>query len=140
MDSENQVITINTHQFGEISIDVANIFHFSNGLLGFEDLKQFILISDEQTEPFKWLISVEEPNIGFPILSPFYVDFDYNIGKEIDLENNVLFVIVTLQDENKNISANLKAPIILNLQMMTGEQLLIPFEKYSTSHIISNSE
>lgn len=140
MDSENQVITINTHQFGEISIDVANIFHFPNGLLGFEDLKQFILINDEQTEPFKWLICVDEPSIGFPILSPFYVDFDYNIGKEIDLEINVLFVVVTLQDENKNISANLKAPIILNLQMMTGEQLLIPFEKYSTSHIISNSE
>lgn len=140
MDSENQVITINTHQFGEISIDVANIFHFPNGLLGFEDLKQFILISDEQTEPFKWLICVEAPDIGFPILSPFYVDFDYNIGKEVDLEINVLFVVVTLQDENKNISANLKAPIILNLQMMTGEQLLIPFEKYSTSHIISNSE
>lgn len=140
MDLENQVITINTHQFGEISIDVANIFHFPNGLLGFEDLKQFILISDEETEPFKWLICVDEPNIGFPLLSPFYVDFDYNIGKEIDLEINVLFVVVTLQDENKNISANLKAPIILNLQMMTGEQLLIPFEKYSTSHIISSSE
>lgn len=140
MDSENQVITIKTHQFGEISIEVANIFHFTNGLLGFENLKQFVLISDEQTEPFKWLISVDEPNIGFPILSPFYIDFDYNIGKEIDLENNVLFVVVTLQDENKNISANLKAPIILNLEVMTGEQLLIPFEKYSTSHIISNSE
>lgn len=140
MDLVNQVITLNTHQFGEITIEVANIFLFANGLLGFEELKKFILISDEQTEPFKWLISVDEPSIGFPILSPFYIDFDYNIGKELDLENNVLFVVVTLQDENKNISANLKAPIILNLQEMTGEQLLIPFEKYSTSHIISNSE
>jgi Uncharacterized protein conserved in bacteria len=140
MDSENNVITINTHQFGEITIDIANIFLFPNGLLGFEELKKFILISDEETEPFKWLISVEEPSIGFPIISPFYIDFDYNIGKEIDLENNVLFVVVTLQDENKNISANLKAPIILNLQKMTGEQFLIPFEKYSTSHIISHSE
>lgn len=140
MDSVNQVITINTHQFGEINVELANIFLFPNGLLGFEDLKQFILISDDHTEPFKWLISVEEPSIGFPILSPFYIDFDYNIGKELDLENNVLFVVVTLQDENKNISANLKAPIILNLQAMTGEQLLIPFEKYSTSHIISKSE
>lgn len=139
MDSQNQVITINTHQFGKISIDTANIFQFTNGLLGFEELKQFVLISDEQTEPFKWLISVDEPNIGFPILSPFYIDFDYNIGKELDLENNVLFVIVTLQDENKNISANLKAPIILNLLTMSGEQLIIPFEKYSTSQVISKS-
>lgn len=140
MDSENNFITINTHQFGEITIDIANIFYFPNGLLGFEQLKKFILISDEETEPFKWLLSVEEPNIGFPIISPFYIDFDYNIGKDIDLENNVLFVIVTLQDENKNISANLKAPIILNLQHMTGEQFLIPFEKYSITHTISHSK
>ena len=119
MDSENNEITIDTHQFGKITINKENIFVLPNGLLGFEELKQFILISDEETEPFKWLISVEDPNIGFPIISPFYIDFDYNIGKDIDLEYNALFVVVTLQDENKNISANLKAPIILNLQNMT---------------------
>lgn len=140
MDSENNEITIDTHQFGKITINKENIFVLPNGLLGFEELKQFILISDEETEPFKWLISVEDPNIGFPIISPFYIDFDYNIGKDIDLEHNALFVVVTLQDENKNISANLKAPIILNLQNMTGEQFLIPFEKYSTTHIISQND
>lgn len=140
MDSPDQEIILTTTQFGKISVDINNIFHFPNGLLGFEELKRFILISDEETEPFKWLLSVDDPNIGFPIISPFYIDFDYNIGRELDLENFVLFVVVTLQDENKNISANLKAPILLNLIDMTGEQLLIPFEKYSTTHIISSKE
>lgn len=137
MDSQKVKIILQTNQFGDLEVEEDSIYFFPNGVLGFEDYKNYVLISEENTAPFKWLISIDEPSIGFPILSPFYLDSEYNIGRNIDLDNNVLFVIITLQDENGNISANLKAPLIFNIKQMTGEQLILPFEKYLTNYIIT---
>ncbi|MFN3782156.1 MAG: flagellar assembly protein FliW, partial [Candidatus Kapaibacteriota bacterium] len=51
---------IKTLQFGELEIEPQHIFYFENGILGFEDLHEFVLIADEETLPFKWLISIEK--------------------------------------------------------------------------------
>ncbi len=137
MDSQKEKLILQTRQFGEIEIDDDSIYNFPNGILGFEEIKKYVLISEEETAPFKWLISIDEPSIGFPLLSPFYLDLEYNIGKNIDLEKYVLFAIITLNDENGNISANLKAPLVFDIENMTAEQIILPFEKYSTNFVIS---
>jgi flagellar assembly factor FliW len=133
MESQVNTITISTSQFGEIQISHDQVFDFPDGILGFENLNKYILITDEDTEPFKWLISLDEPSIGFPLLSPYYIDYEYDINRIIDSSNQILFAVVTLQNENKRITANLKAPIIIDLENMQGEQILLPTEKYSTS-------
>ncbi|MGB9702923.1 MAG: flagellar assembly protein FliW [Candidatus Kapaibacteriota bacterium] len=137
MDSQKEKLILQTRQFGEIEIDDDSIYNFPNGILGFEEIKKYVLISEEETAPFKWLISIDEPSIGFPLLSPFYLDLEYNLGKNIDLEKYVLFAIITLNDENGNISANLKAPLVFDIENMTAEQIILPFEKYSTNFVIS---
>ena len=128
-------IKINSSSFGEIEIQPDNIFYFEDGLLGFEMLNNFVLITDDDILPFKWLMSVEEPEIMFPIISPFFIDAEYNPGKHIDLERYVLFSIVTFNDGNGNVTANLKAPIVLNSNDLKGEQIIISNE-YSVNHII----
>jgi flagellar assembly factor FliW len=137
MDSQKEKLILQTRQFGEIEIDDESIYNFPNGILGFEEIKKYVLISEEETAPFKWLISVDEPSIGFPLLSPFYLDLEYNIGKNIDLDKYVLFAIITLSDENGNISANLKAPLVFDIINMTAEQIILPFEKYSTNFVLT---
>ncbi len=127
---------IRTTQFGEIEIEPQHIFYFENGILGFEDLKEFVLISDEETLPFKWLLSLEKPEIGFPIISPWYLDLQYDPGDEFDLERLVLMVIVILEDENKQMSANLKAPVVFDVENQKGWQTILPADKYSTNFVI----
>ncbi len=136
-----QTQIIRTAQFGEINVEPHHIFIFENGLLGFEDLRRFILISEEETEPFKWLISLDMPEIGFPLLSPFHIDFDYDLGKDIDFERFVVFVIITLEDENGKMTANLKAPVILDAELQKGEQIILPKDKYLPDFVlpVSNS-
>ena len=83
---------INTTQFGEIEVDEEHIFIFDEGVLGFEDLREFVLIAEEETIPFKWLISVESPEIGFPLLSPWHIDLTYNPTNDFDIEKlNTLY-------------------------------------------------
>lgn len=128
---------INTLQFGEIEISPEHIFYFDEGMLGFEDLREYVLISEEETVPFKWLISLEQPDIGFPMLSPWHLDLTYDPGKKIDLEKEVLLVVVTLENEKGLMSANMKAPVVLNVITQKGRQEILPTDKYSVNHIIT---
>jgi len=127
---------IKTLQFGVLEIEPHHIFYFENGILGFEDLHEFVLIADEDTLPFKWLISIENPEIGFPLLSPWHLDLMYDPGPEFDLEKQVLMVIVTLEDENKQMTANMKAPIVCDVENQKGWQTILMNDKYSTNFVI----
>ncbi|MGQ9820033.1 MAG: flagellar assembly protein FliW [Candidatus Kapaibacteriales bacterium] len=131
-----QVKKIFSSQFGELEILPQHIFHFENGILGFEDLREMVLISDEDTLPFKWLISIEQPEIGFPILSPWHLDLFYDPGEDFDLEKQVLMVIVTLEDENGQMTANMKAPIVFDVETQKGWQTILSTDKYSTNFVI----
>ncbi len=131
-----KVRKIRTLHFGELTIEDYHVFLFPNGILGFENLREFVLISDESTLPFKWLINLEEPNIGFPLISPWFLDLDYRPGKQFEGERKVLFAVVTLEDDDGNMTANLKAPIILDVDNQSGEQVILPADKYSPVFII----
>lgn len=126
---------IKTLHFGELTVESNHIFYFPNGVLGFEDLKEYALVSDEDTQPFKWLISMDEPVIGFPLLSPWIIDLNYKPGRDIDPERKVVFCIVTLRDD-QGMTANLKAPIVLDIESHSGEQIILPSDKYSPSHVV----
>lgn len=128
---------IKTLQFGELEISPDHIFYFDNGMLGFEELKEYVLISEEETVPFKWLISLEQPDIGFPMLSPWHVDLTYDPGKHINLEEEVLLVVITLENEKGMMSANMKAPVVLNVKNQKGRQEILPTDKYSVNHLIT---
>ncbi len=135
-DVEQDIVKINTPHFGELEISKEHIFHFENGMLGFEELKDYVLISDEDTDPFKWLISLENPDIGFPLLSPQLIDLDYRYGKEYEDPYYAPFVVITLAGIDGNITANMKAPIILNIENLSANQIILPSEKYSPNHVL----
>ena len=132
--SEQEVTSkkIKTAHFGELEVKDNNVFSFPDGLLGFEDLNDYVLVSHEDTAPLKWLISVDEPNIGFPLISPFIIDLAYQPGKKINLEKDAVFVVVTLGNKNREMTANMKAPIVLQVETRVGRQIVMSSEKYST--------
>ena len=136
VDEKGTTRTFTTLQFGEISVEPRHIFTFKSGVLGFERLREFVLISEEETVPFKWLISLEETDIGFPLLSPWLIDTTYNPGKSFDLDSQVLFVVITLEDGKGKMTANMKAPIVLDVTKQTGEQIILPSDRYSTHFVI----
>ena len=54
---------------GEITYDEKNIIIFNKGILGFDELKRFILIELEEYEPFKLLHSLEDDGVGLIAVS-----------------------------------------------------------------------
>lgn len=127
---------IKTNQFGELKVEPQHIFYFEEGVLGFEHLREFVLINEEETAPFRWLISLEEPAIGFPLLSPWHIDLSYKPNKNFDLNKQVVMVIITLENDKGIMTANMKAPIVFNVEKQDGKQVILPSDKYSPNYEI----
>ncbi|MBL7973949.1 MAG: flagellar assembly protein FliW [Candidatus Kapabacteria bacterium] len=137
-DEHMDVRILHTEQFGDIPVEPRHIFTFADGLLGFEDYKDFVLIKDEDSAPIRWLISLDDPNLGFPVIAPVYIDPNYVAGREYtDTSVYVTLVIITLA--NTGMTANMKAPVVLNIEQQTGKQVILSSDKYSPHHPLGNN-
>ncbi len=131
-----------TLQFGELEVAEEQIIRFPKGIIGFEECHEFVIIADEEYDPFRWLISLDREEIGFPILDPFLVKPDYlkefpaSIVRELESENTVMdvFCVVTLKGEGGKVTLNLKGPIIVDYLKGEGRQIILPSEELSVSY------
>lgn len=127
------MIKIDTKRFGEMEIDENQVINFPYGLPGFEDLRSFALMDSEQ-EPFYWLQSMEDVNVAFILINPFLICPNYEIevldddfetiALESKKEKILIFSIVSVRGEGALITANLKAPLIINRENKMGRQFI----------------
>ena len=132
---------LSTRHFGEMEIDDTNILEFEDGLPGFPDDRQFVLIENE--EPFCWLQSVTDGENAFILVDVFKIMPEYNpqVDKEeLELlgeykpEDFLILNIVVLPENIKNMTVNLLAPVIINTANKKGRQVIAKNENYSIKH------
>lgn len=130
---------LETLNYGTISYEEENIVVFEKPLLGFDDLREFVLVELEQNSMFSLLQSIEEKAIGFVVVSPFSVREDYEINiddvtvNELGIESaeDVAIVnTVTLSAIPEKITTNLRAPIVINIKNNKGKQIILNNDKY----------
>ncbi len=135
---------IETRYFGEVDIEEKGIITFVQGLPGFIDEKRFVVIpfAEEET-PLSILQSVKTPSLAFVIANPFLFFQDYEftmpdaVTAQLDIKDEkevAVFVILTVQDPFDKTTANLKAPLVFNVQKGTGKQIVLNDENYHTKH------
>ena len=137
---------LKTRHFGEVKINEKDIIRFENGIPGFEHNKKFIILSDDvQEASFKWLQSVDTPEVSFALVDPFIIkpDYDINISEEtvealnIKEKNDVeVYSIVVVPEDISKMTMNLKAPVIINVKDMKGIQVILDTDEYSVRHYI----
>lgn len=110
----------------------AQKLHFPLGLLGFEQMKRFQLLSDEGDAPFSWLQVEDDASVAFLVLPPFEVlptyapdisDEDASFLKLTGPGDALLYNIVTLR-KNGDSSVNLKGPIVVNRHTLVAKQVV----------------
>jgi flagellar assembly factor FliW len=125
---------INTKRFGDLCIEDKNIVNFSSGLIGFSGLNSFCIIDSSDPTSILWLQSLEQPLLAFPILEPkiFYPEYVIKLSsleqselKMKNLKNAAVFSILTIPENIPEMTANLKAPIIINIEEQMGKQLIL---------------
>lgn len=136
---------IQTKYLGEVEIDQDKIIKFPQGILGFDLHRKFIILNILNNDNFKILQDLKDPNIAFFIIDPwdFYNDYIVDIAdKELEKigiypnrENDMLiFNIVTLGKTFQESTANLMAPIVINMANREGRQFIQNDTKYFTRH------
>ena len=133
---------INTRYFGTVDLDDDKVIVFDDGLFGFEEYKKFALIFNNEAKErpaISWLQSVDEQALALPVMIPTIVKPDYNPVVEDDAletlgdwneENISVLVTVTVPEDLKNMTTNLKAPIIINTDTMKGVQTVVENQDY----------
>ncbi len=134
---------INTVRFGEVDIDENRIFNFVLPIIGFNELNRFVLLDLNKDNFFKWLQSVDDPALAFPVVSIFGLNLDYSI----DLPDNVVEIlkiekvesllvmnIASIpQDNPQGTTINLLAPLIFNLDEHLAGQVVLSGSGYDIS-------
>jgi len=139
---------VKTKAYGMLELDERQIIRFPSGLFGFETLTDFVLM-DARQQPFYWLQSMDVEQVAFVLIKPSIFRPDYNPGvvkadlELLELESDsgeeaLVFSIVTFQEDNKAMTANLQGPILINKNNRTGRQCISMDSRWKTRHNIAD--
>lgn len=150
MSEEKETVIINSTKFGEMEIDKKNIFEFITPIIGFNNLKKYTLIDYKPDSPFKWLQSLEEPDLAFPVTlcSFFGIDYKFDIPDEeaeqlgIETADDVFVCnIANIPSSNpQDATINMLAPLIINLANKKAMQLILKNTDFEVRYKLFNTE
>ena len=142
---------ISTTRFGDISIDDSRVIQMKGGMLGFEHLERYVLLMQDEKIPFWWFQSIEDGSIAFVVINSLAAKPDYEpviSDDEVKLleiasrgpEDVVLLSVVTIRSDPFNVTANLRAPLVVNTKKMLGKQVVLVESDYSVKHPLTENK
>ncbi len=132
---------LSTKNFGLINYDEDKIITFKSGLPGFKYNTKYILIDEEDSE-FVFLQSIEDGDLTFILidLTNFMEDYNPEVKEEQlqDLgkvgNNLAIYNVCSFKENVEDITVNLMAPVVINIENNTGCQVIAENSQYSIKH------
>jgi flagellar assembly factor FliW len=125
-----------------------DVIRFPTGLPGFEACRGFLLMASDALGEVQCLKAVEGPQASFLVIDPRRVLPDYRCDLSAadrlrlgcDEKATLLWLVLITIEVDGTITANLRAPIVINPQRMVGQQV-VPFHcVYPIRHVIAAGE
>jgi flagellar assembly factor FliW len=119
------------------TIELGKLF-FEEGLPGFLHLQFFQLIQEEPESPFFSMISMEDEHVSFCLIEPFtfFSTYEFTLPNhakqslKIDDQTPIAVLVIVSFRSDGQVTANLKAPIIVNRQNRMAKQVILNDEDY----------
>lgn len=131
-----------TKFFGEVDLDDKKVLDFPNGIIGFENYTKYAILYDEENQGgtrISWLQSLDEPALALPVIDPLVIVPEYSPMIEDELlkplgspaDEDLLFLLaLTVPSDMTKVTANMKAPFIVNVATGKGVQLIVDNADY----------
>ena len=142
------MMKIETKYCGEITYQTDELIRFPDGLFGFEEEHDFLLIQleDDEASPF-CLQSTTHAETAFIVLDPFQLMPDYapdlsdedcaRLGDPTG-EHIALYAICVLRDPMTESTVNLRCPIAMHMETRTAFQVMLTEDNgYTFRHKLS---
>ena len=138
---------IQSDRLGMIDVDASSVIEFTDGLLGFEDHKRFVLVGADESGAYCWMQSLDNSALAFLAVVPgfFFEDYAPNVP-DPDVESlglteatpTQVLCLVTLSDAG--ITANLLGPIVINLESRQARQAVLTDGHWTTREALGTRE
>ena len=136
-----------TKYFGKIEYDADDILRFPNGLYGFDDEHEFLLIPFEGSETtLLCLQSRNTPSLAFILMDPFALQPDYTpVLQRAELsalgvknsDDLCYYVMCVVKQPIGDSTVNLKCPVAINPNTRVSVQVILDSEEYKMRHLLS---
>jgi flagellar assembly factor FliW len=130
-EGEEIAMQIATTHFGPVQIEIDDILVFPRGLVAFEDCRHWVLLSDDENPALAWLQSVTREEVALAVVSPrrFVPGYAVHVGRGqlLPLEFSQFdqaYILTIVSASDGDLTINLKAPLIINLDRRLGRQVV----------------
>ena len=137
--------TVISSRFGEMSYSEEDVLVFPRGIPAFENNHNWILAGEEDNA-IKWLQNIEDGDLALPVTTPDAVMPDYNAKipeDELDLVGSrdfadlALLIVVSIPEAAPwDMTANLRAPILVSMRSRKAVQVIVLNEEYPIRHVV----
>ena len=125
-----------------------DMVRFPHGLPGFEACRSFVLMQNEVLGPLQLLKAVEGPSASFLVIDPRRVLPEFRCElSETDRrrlgagdDDTLLWLSLVTIELDGTVTANLRAPVVINPDRMIGQQVVPHDCVYPLRHVIAEGE
>lgn len=136
--AQQKTVKFSSSRFGDFEVPAETVIEIPSGIIGFPQSKRFVML--EHKHPFSWLHSIDDPNLAFVVVDGFEFGQQFEVkppvgDKDTDLkaeDEYAILVIVTVRPDPRLTTANLKAPVFVNMRNRKGIQVILDDPRYST--------
>lgn len=139
---------------GEIEYAEEAVLRFASGPFGFEAETRFLLLEVPSAHPIAFLQSLSTPELCFISLPVFVVDPNYRLvltpedraaldlpaGRQPRVGEDVLCLVLVTVWQDRPTTANLMAPVVVNLRTHKAIQAIVAEGSYSHQHAFLQPE
>ena len=115
-------VNIESTRFGAIEVPEEAVLEFPNGLIGLGGTR-YTLIAREESAPFLWLHSLDDPSLAIPVTNPWFFFSSYEVEVSDSEADRIgvsdpaqadVYVTVRSGEAIEDFRANLRAPILVS--------------------------
>jgi flagellar assembly factor FliW len=138
-------------RLGSFEVQDQDIIHFSQGIYAFETEKQFALLplTPNVDSPLEWMHSLQTPSLAFVVTDPYHYVPDYKLHLTDEDKKKILLeaadphsvrVIINIPKNYAEMTANLLAPIVINIAKRSARQFVLTTLEYEVAHFLLPKE
>jgi flagellar assembly factor FliW len=146
-----ETISVSSRTLGALEIPVDDVITFTAPIAGFADSRRYVLVPHTLADgtdkaSVAWLQSLDAPFQAFVVTDPWMIDPDYapeisdadaaDMGLD-SFQHARVFAILTIPDDPREMSINLRAPIVVNAIDRRAKQVVLLGDEYGTRHPVS---
>ncbi len=142
-DRDADVVHVSSRRFGAFAVPGERILTFPQGLIGFPTMRRFVILEHRPGSPFKWMLSLDDPELAFAVADPCELVEGYTAPIELavrvlatEAAEVALFVLVTIPGDPTAMTVNLMAPVAVDMKTRRGRQLVVEDGRFPAAYSI----